>query len=194
MGDVAIPQDIFNDVRQRQLLLLSIQYGVYSSPNPATFFRCGHQPNFTGAKRAAFKPNEYAQLKLTSLITRGATGTAHEGILEVHHGDRGLTTCSIVAKLAFGDAQRERMKHEAIIYEHLTKAGVRGIPKYYGIFEDLHDGPLVLVTSHEGFWLYHWVPESSGNKVPMLWRYGIIHTRLFILISASTLGNDFSWQ
>lgn len=162
--------DFLHDVCQRHLLLLSIQYGVYSSPNPATFFRCGHRPNFIGAKRACFKPNEYVQLKLTSLITRGATGTVHEGILEVYHDDRELITYSVVAKLAFGDSQIARMRHEANIYEHLTKAGVCGIPRYYGIFEDLHHGPVVLVTSHEGFWLRHWVPEGSGSKVPMLWR------------------------
>ncbi len=191
---MAASQDVLNDVFQRHLLLLSIQYGVFSSPNPATFFRCDHRPNFIGAKRAAFKPGEYVQLKLTSLITRGATGTVHEGILEVYHDDKELITCNVVAKFAFGVAQRERMKHEAIIYDYLTKARVRGIPKYYGIFEDLRDGPLVLVTSHEGFWLRHWIPESSGGKVPMLWRYGIVRTRLFILNVVSPLGNDFSWQ
>ncbi|KAL4259367.1 hypothetical protein AB1N83_009778 [Pleurotus pulmonarius] len=165
--DVAARAGLSDNIFSRNIMLMFLQYSVYSSPNPTTFFRCGHQPS-PRSRRARYNATEYMLIRLTSLITRGATGLVHEGTLEAYSDDLGLRSCRIVAKLAFGDEQKERMKHEAIIYEHLTKKGVRGIPKCYGIFEDTHGGPLVLVTSHEGHWLGHWVPSGSEGKLPVL--------------------------
>lgn len=83
-------------------------------------------------------------------------------------------TRDIVAKLAFGSDQKQRMLHEATIYEHLTKSRVSCIPTCYGIFEEPHDdGPSVLVTSHEGYWLQHWNREYPDIGVPKIWRYEV---------------------
>lgn len=170
VADVAT-SEFCGDIRSRHLLLVSLQYGVYSSLNPTTFFRPGHRPNISGSRRrVAYTATEYIHIRLTSLITRGGTGTVHEGRLEAHCKD-GLVTRDIVAKLAFGSDQKQRMLHEATIYEHLTKSRVSCIPTCYGIFEEPHDdGPSVLVTSHEGYWLQHWNREYPDIGVPKIWR------------------------
>ncbi|KAL4260276.1 Protein kinase domain-containing protein [Pleurotus pulmonarius] len=143
----------YDDIRSRNLLLVSLQYGVYSSPKPAAFFRPGHHPIVSESGRVVYTASEYIHIRLTSLITRGGTGTVHEGKLETYCKD-GL-----------------RMMHEATIYEHLTKSGVSCIPTCYGIFEEPHDdGPSVLVTSHEGYWLQHWNRGSTDIAVPKNWR------------------------
>ncbi|KAF9487642.1 hypothetical protein BDN71DRAFT_616206 [Pleurotus eryngii] len=166
------PENTISDVFHRHLLLMSLQYGVYASPNPATFFRCGHQPTPSKNKHATYQPDAYMMLRLTSMIASGATGIVHEGTLEADRTDRLPAACKVVAKLAFDKLQKERMRHEADIYQHLSKAGVRGIPKYYGIFEPLDDGPLVLLASHEGHWLRHWIPNftDSDTIIPKAWR------------------------
>ncbi|KAG9222163.1 hypothetical protein CCMSSC00406_0009024 [Pleurotus cornucopiae] len=169
--DDMITPSFYGDISSRHLLLVSLRYGVYSSPNPATFFRSGHQVNVSGAKRSRYKATEYIHIRLTSLITRGATGTVHGGRLEAHRRDGVPCASDIVVKLAFSDAQKQRLQHEATVYEHLTKAGVDGIPTCYGIFEDSHGGPLVLVTSHEGTCLQHWTREHAKHNisVPRTW-------------------------
>ncbi|KAF4604590.1 hypothetical protein EYR40_003364 [Pleurotus pulmonarius] len=161
----------YDDIRSRNLLLVSLQYGVYSSPKPAAFFRPGHHPIVSESGRVVYTASEYIHIRLTSLITRGGTGTVHEGKLETYCKD-GLVSRDIVAKLAFGSDQKQRMMHEATIYEHLTKSGVSCIPTCYGIFEEPHDdGPSVLVTSHEGYWLQHWNRGSTDIAVPKNWRH-----------------------
>lgn len=157
------------DIFSRNMLLLSLHYGVYSSPHPATFFRRGYQPASTGSEKASYKATEYIHIRLTS---QGATGSVHDGTLEAYRDNQEPITCRVVAKLALDDAQKEHMRHEATVYEHLVKASVSGIPKYHGLFEDLRSGHLMLVTSYEGLPLPHRIPDfiDSDTVVPEKWR------------------------
>ncbi|KAF4573544.1 hypothetical protein AB1N83_009777 [Pleurotus pulmonarius] len=159
--------DFSSDLFSRNLLLVSLNYGVYCSPHPATFFRRGHQP--ASAKGASYKATEYVRIRL---VSQGATGSVHDGTLEAYRENEDPIICRIVAKLALNDAQKERVKHEAAVYERLVKAGVNGIPKYYGLFEDPRSGHLMLVTRHEGLPLPHKIPDfkDSETVVPESWR------------------------
>lgn len=55
---------------------------------------------------------------------------------------------NVVVKLSFTPEQHERMRFEYRIYRHL--AGIPGILRVFGLFEDIEGGTLALVMEHGG--------------------------------------------
>lgn len=58
----------------------------------------------------------------------------------------GLRATSVVIKMSNHTEANERLRHEALIYRHLR--GIRGIPKYYGLFK--FGSAVFLVISYAG--------------------------------------------
>ncbi|KAG6814161.1 hypothetical protein H0H87_008746 [Tephrocybe sp. NHM501043] len=143
------------------LALLVFRYGIYNSPAPASFLRL----NCT--RKGTYMASEYIKVVVTSKIAAGATGTVHGADVEVMDGTT-VRRLNAVVKLAFGAQERERMRHEFTIYEHLASRGVtEGIPAVYGLFEDLESDVLALVMSYVGSALVDRCPYFVGSS-PMV--------------------------
>ena len=158
----------------RNLLLLSFQYGIYNSPEPAPFYRvempCPEFEQVPENSRPKDSPSHaafYTTEKAMKVILKGDLGPDWD-ITGIHHGELHLddiscTAChrplgpfTVVAKFGFGKTQKERLVRENYIYNKLHRRGVKGIPDTYGLFYDLdwhganRHGPFVLLMSYAG--------------------------------------------
>jgi hypothetical protein len=152
-------QQILCEARIRNFALIYLQYGVYDSPIPASFMRvpasadieCTPPPmRPLPSREFGFQPDEYITLILTSEIAEGTTGKVHGATLEVQTLDGNFLTDDVVVKLAFLDHQKERLRNEHDIYQHLALKDVKGLPTTFGLFDDLEGGPSLLITTHAG--------------------------------------------
>ncbi|KAJ7173339.1 hypothetical protein C8R46DRAFT_1082510 [Mycena filopes] len=159
----------------RNFALLNIQYGVYDSPVPASFIRSA--PSLAGLSMDApftlppvkrhYHESEYITLTLTSELGSGATGIAHAAILHVTTKDGKTLEEDVVVKVAFLAEQQQRMRHEYETYRRLAKFSVEGVPKIFGLFDDLEGGTVVLVMSPCGDCLWKLRPNPKDTKVTL---------------------------
>ncbi|KAF8074528.1 hypothetical protein FPV67DRAFT_585695 [Lyophyllum atratum] len=149
-------ENVKKDARKRSLMLLELRYGVYNSPAPASFLRTH------SIQKETYGPEEYLSIILTSRIAGGATGVAHGATLRLLASDGEVRCVDVVVKLSFKSEQRERLRHECTIYEHLEKQGVEGIPFVYGLFEDVETDTIALVMSHVGTALITLLPDDRS--------------------------------
>jgi serine/threonine protein kinase len=162
-------QNILKAANVRNLMLIRLHYGVYNSPVPASFLRCGPSlsPVISSSPprkaKDTYVSHEYFTLVLTSQIANGATGIVHGAILELETSDAQPLTQEVVVKLAFLEEQQERMRNEYAIYQHLGRANVAGIPKVLGLFEDLEGGSIALVMNNAGVALCEQRTDRSGQ-------------------------------
>ncbi|KAF8074046.1 hypothetical protein FPV67DRAFT_783384 [Lyophyllum atratum] len=149
------------NARGRPLMLLELRYGVYNSPAPASLLRTH------SIQKDTYGPEEYFSIVFTSRIAGGATGVAHGATLRLLAADGEVRCVDVVVKLSFKSAQKERLRHEYTIYEHLATRGVKGIPFVYGLFEDVETDTMALVMSHVGTALKSLLPDdrSYGTTV-----------------------------
>ncbi|KAF8074525.1 hypothetical protein FPV67DRAFT_1445583 [Lyophyllum atratum] len=149
------------DARERSLMLLELRYGVYNSAAPASFLRTHSIQHDT------YGPEEYLSIVLTSRIAGGATGVVHGAILRLLSSDGEVRSVDVVVKLSFKSEQREHLRHEHTVYEHLATRGVEGIPFVYGLFEDVETDTIALVMSHVGTALKTLLPDhrSYGRTI-----------------------------
>jgi hypothetical protein len=61
--------------------------------------------------------------------------------------DENCQRVRIVAKCALNGEAKVALAHEASVYASLRKAGVNGIPRLIGLFDDLDDDSHILVTT-----------------------------------------------
>jgi hypothetical protein len=146
----------------RNVFLLYLCYGIYDSPNPASFFRSAevftnvdglHTPPSTPLLRRKYPRSDTVTIVIYSELGEGSTGKVHGGLLTVDTG----TDCigvPVAVKLSFGKAQKDRLHREARIYEKLIDAGVPGIPAPFGLFTDPECHSLALVLTHGGQSIY----------------------------------------
>jgi hypothetical protein len=140
-------QQIIEMLSQPMRLFMYLRFAVYDSPVPATFVRV-LPPTFVHPK-LSMSPNKYMTIVLSSELAQGATGVVHGGTLGMETGHQRICL-DIVAKLAFGDDQQERLKHEYSMYCHLASKGVKNIPTPLGLFKDVEDGALALLLTPAG--------------------------------------------
>jgi hypothetical protein len=72
----------------------------------------------------------------------------------------------IVAKIALHEEKKKALRHEAAVYSELRKGEFgpsRGIPNMVGLYDDLDDEALVLVTTDVGDSL-----DSRGGRITPL--------------------------
>ena len=140
-------EQIIEMLSKRKRLFMYLQFGIYDSPVPATFVRAIPSPFVKPAP--LMSSNEYMTLVLSSELAQGATGVVHGGTLEMETLEQRISL-DIVAKLAFGEDQRENLKHEFSTYCHLASKGVKNLPTLLGLFEDVEDGALALLLTPAG--------------------------------------------
>ena len=102
-------------------------------------------------------------LILTSKFPEGGTGKAHGGTLQVKSPEGQQLDLKIVVKLSFNKEQKARLQNEHRIYEHLAEKRGEGVADMFGLFEDVEEGVLALVLTHEGVSLSH-AKEISPNQ------------------------------
>jgi len=135
---------------RRSLALLRLKYGVFNSPAPAILHRVGHSPESQSIEERDYSPEEYFHLTLTSEITEGATGKVHDAKIEVQASDGRVYGCKGVVKVALGNDQRQRLRHEYAIYRYMALEKVNCVASVYGLFEDVANEATVLVMNHVG--------------------------------------------
>ncbi|KIM42836.1 hypothetical protein M413DRAFT_444485, partial [Hebeloma cylindrosporum] len=163
----------------KTLGLVSLRYGPYCSPTPASFIRIGSscapslqpKPPRVQKLKAKYQTHEYFTLMLGQPLGDGATGVVHPAALEIQvKDDTGATSIlkrnDLVVKLAFEEEQKTRMQHEFTVYAHLAKKNVTGVPTVHGLFNDLDSGTLALLMDNAGQNLREREKERTGEKFP----------------------------
>jgi hypothetical protein len=89
-------------------------------------------------------------LALTEDLGVHFTGFSYRGFIVTCNGDR----LRVVAKMAFHEEQKETLREEAELYSELHRHKLDGIANYVGLYDDVDDEALVLVTTDVGNWLH----------------------------------------
>ena len=147
-------QKAINMASSLDVVNLYLQYGIYDSPVPATFFRSALSL-IVNTKFCPPRPiNTYGQKEclniiLTSEIGIGATGHVLRGTLESEVDC--VTPLDVVVKLAFDFAQRDALRSEYEFYRLLKSKGVqKGILTPMGFFDDHDNAACALVMLYAG--------------------------------------------
>ncbi|KAJ7173337.1 hypothetical protein C8R46DRAFT_113435 [Mycena filopes] len=154
-NDELVPEPAVLEAATRNLVLLRLHYGQYDSVAPASFLRVGPSlaeaphPGLYRPPRAkkSYSIHECISLTLRAELGAGACSVVHSGTLSVKLTSGETSVIDVVAKIAILPFQRERLRHEYSIYRHLAPSTISGIPKVYGLFEDMETGSLALVMS-----------------------------------------------
>lgn len=158
------------EVGCRNLALVRLEFSFYNSPVPASFMRTGaslppgENPTlFTSPKRkAGYTATEYMSIIPGDQIGKGIVGVVHRGTLSVKTGTRTITR-QVAAKFAFDKEQQGELRDEFRIYSRLVRMDVKGILPVYGLFQDMEDGPLMLLLGHGGKSLLAQEHEGPGR-------------------------------
>ncbi|KAJ6465229.1 hypothetical protein C8R47DRAFT_1057095 [Mycena vitilis] len=149
-------QRLFEEGSTRHLLLVRLQYGIYNSITPSSFLRSGPSlfpvvfPKPPRRSKVSYTPREYLAVTLGPVLSSGATGVIHQAALELNTRDGQVLTENMVVKLALHPDQQERMRHEFSVYRRLAAAKVAGIPKIFGIFDDIEGTASLMIMNHCG--------------------------------------------
>ncbi|KAJ6465214.1 hypothetical protein C8R47DRAFT_1155363 [Mycena vitilis] len=141
-------QRLFEEGSTRHLLLVRLQYGIYNSITPSSFLRSGPSlfpvvfPKPPRRSKVSYTPREYVAVTLGPVLSSGATGVIHQAALELNTRDGQVLTENMVCQ--------ERMRHEFSVYRRLAAAKVAGIPKVFGIFDDIEGAASLMIMNHCG--------------------------------------------
>ena len=111
-----------------------------------------------------YQAQEYFELLLTPNFSSGATGQVHRATIRMTLTDGRLLSSSAIVKVAFHDMQRERLRHEYVVYKHLADKGVKSVASIFGLFEDVDDGSSALIMSDAGISLYERELKRNPGK------------------------------
>ena len=138
-----------------------------NSPSPAAFIRrgCGIAPGIPCASNDKWKSkiepraqeyqaHEYLEIHLKPNFDSGATGQVHKATIRMALAGGRFLSSPVIVKVAFHDFQRERLRHEYIVYKHLAQKGIKCVATVFGLFEDVDDESSVLIMSDAGISLY----------------------------------------
>ena len=134
----------------RKIAALYLRYGIYDSPNPATFVRSSLSLRAPPMTCSCYNLEECLTIVLTSEIGHGGIGIVLRGTLQVEASTRhGLL--DVAVKLAITGQQREALWNEYTVYGRLKMEGVdAGITTPIGFFEDVDGGASALVMPYAG--------------------------------------------
>ena len=171
-------QLIFHECDKRELALVQIRAMPFNSPSPAAFFRrgCGILPGIPCAgvdhrkskiEKGAqeYRAHEYFELLLQPGFDSGATGQVHKATIRVTLSDGQQHSSPAIVKIAFHDFQRERLRHEYVVYKHLAKKGVKCVVSIYGLFDDVNNESSALIMSNAGISLYDRELNRNPGKI-----------------------------
>ena len=112
-----------------------------------------------------YQAHEYLELLLMPNFDSGATGQVHKATLRMALSDGGLLSSPVIVKIAFHEFQRERLRHEYVVYKHLAQKGVKCIATIFGLFEDVDDESSALILSNAGSSLYDRELKRNPGKM-----------------------------
>ncbi|KAF5386089.1 hypothetical protein D9615_002184 [Tricholomella constricta] len=150
-------------IAERPLAVLRIHDRHFNSPVPASLLRIDRQATMDDS---VFDSKKYFLLTITSKLGAGATGDVHSASLkfQASTGETVLFSDAVV-KLAFDSEQRERMRNEFEVYEHLNSSGVEGIPTIFGLFKDVESEALALVMNNVGTSVWKRRPDKRSMSL-----------------------------
>jgi hypothetical protein len=147
-----------------------------NSPSPSVFIRqgggiapgtpCTHNEKRTSKlepRNQEYKAHEYFELLLKPDFDSGATGQVHKATIRITLPDGRLLSSPVIVKVAFHDFQRERLRHEYVVYKHLAKKGVKCTATIFGLFEDVRDESSALIMSDVGISLHDRELKRTGK-------------------------------
>ena len=151
-----------------------------NSPSPVAFMRrgCGIAPGIPCANNAKwgsktelraqeYQVHEYLELFVKPDFNSGATGQVHKATIRMTLADGRLLSLPAIIKVAFHDLQRERLRHEYVVYEYLAKKGVKCVATIFGLFEDINDESSALIMSDAGTSLHEREKKRNPGKAPV---------------------------
>jgi len=122
------------------------------------------RPKKKSRSKHVYSRHEHFSLILGAPIGDGRTGIIHPAQLELSLRSGEILKKNMVLKMAFSEEQKERLRNEYTIYEHLAqKDVVEGIVAVHGLFVDPTSGALALLMDHGGKSLRQREKEQSGG-------------------------------
>lgn len=97
-----------------------------------------------------YTSREYVTITIGAPLSHGAVGVVHKGDIEAET-DTGIHRYSCLVKMVYEPEQREKLKREFEIYQHLaTKNLFEGILRVHGLFQDLETHATAMVMDYGG--------------------------------------------
>ncbi|PPR00326.1 LOW QUALITY PROTEIN: hypothetical protein CVT26_009741 [Gymnopilus dilepis] len=154
---VVSTSEIYEEVANRDLTLVNLDYGAFLSPAPSSFLRIlpscapGHAKPKKYPSQTRFDAHERVTLVLKDPLGQGAVGVVHPAVVTVTLKSGKVLKCNMAFKFAFTHEQRQKLYHEYQIYGHLScKAGLEGIVTVHGLFKDPESGALGMLMDDAG--------------------------------------------
>ncbi|KAH9487245.1 hypothetical protein JR316_0001314 [Psilocybe cubensis] len=189
---------ITREIREREVALITLKYGVYCSPVPATFLRVQLNPSTNAVStKTKFLPHECLELVLDQPFENvSAKKSIHNAKLLVTLNSGEVLHRKLVVKLAFSHEQRQELQNEYMTYKHMSQ--FEEIEQYcvpvHGLFEDQDSDTLAMVMDYGGISLRHlyqlypalnlshpWILElhmSTASKLRHIHAKGVRHRNL----------------
>ncbi|TFK66382.1 hypothetical protein BDN72DRAFT_149419 [Pluteus cervinus] len=165
-------QTLWREMTRRPILLLQFSGDGLNSSKPACCLRKGSalSPFSPGDVqplddlKELYHPDDYFFLTLRWGNLCGVTGHVFTGQLRVTLLDGRSLSRGVVAKIAYYEEARDRIRREYHVYQRLWGHGIKRIPEIYGLFEDADDLATILVMERAACTFREREPTTTENK------------------------------
>ncbi|PPR00328.1 hypothetical protein CVT26_009743 [Gymnopilus dilepis] len=157
------------DIAERDLALVILDYGAFCSPAPSSFLRIGPScaPGLAQEKhypaKTEFNVHERMSLVLKEPLGQGAVGVVHPAAVSVVLECGQVLKCDMVIKLAFTFEQRKKLYNEYRNYGYLYGKNLEGIVTVHGLFKDPESEALAMLMDDAGQSLRRREIERDGD-------------------------------
>ena len=141
-----------------------------------------------------YQAHEYLELLLKPNFNSGATGQVHKATIRMTLTDGCLLSLPAIVKVAFHDLQRERLRHEYVVYKYLSQKGVKCVATVFGLFEDINDESSALIMSDGGISLHEREKKRNPGKAPVEQVSVSREERFVILVVISYFDSYFMYR
>ncbi|KAF9038305.1 hypothetical protein BDZ89DRAFT_1157159 [Hymenopellis radicata] len=132
-------------LRNSNIIAAYFRHRQHDSPAPILLFS-----DERGTPGSAYRPKDYVKLVLDERLGAGATGEALTALIQPDASSRSPKYSPLVFKMATDAERIERLIHESKIYTQLEAAGVEGIPRSLGIWQDSQRNICALILTNAG--------------------------------------------
>ncbi|KAF8907637.1 hypothetical protein CPB84DRAFT_1768412, partial [Gymnopilus junonius] len=162
--------EIDDEIANRDLMLVTLDYGAFCSPTPSSFLRIGpswvpgHAMPKEYPKQTRFNVHEYISLVLKKPLGQGAVGIVHPAAVTLTLKSGQVMKRDMVVKFAFTKEQEKKMFNEYRIYGELSfEEGLEGIVTVHGMFRDPESGAVGMLMNEAGQSLRQREIERGGD-------------------------------